>query len=414
MKVPITILSRCQRFDFLGISLPRIVERLREVVAAEGLQADDNALELVARRAGGSMRDAQSLLDQLLAFSGDRLTVEQIHRMLGTAQDDRVVELAASVLNHDAARVLELVAAAAQEGLQLGELLDQMTDYWRDLMVAHCAGEKALDLSVSSRHREALVKQAAALKLDTILAGLDILATAKSRWRTSSHGRVLLEMALIRLGRLEHLVSLSQLSQALTHPMPSAAPAVARPGSSFPANPPRTLADGVAEAAKKKELNAAEAASGPLTAENVTHAWPEILRQVGPILARHLEKADVPAIVGPNSLVLRFGVGYNSEQSYCQQPSTVTRLEETLRKVTGQPWSVRIDAAGGELPPTVAPPPGDIGGPQRRSRKKWQEVVEEIPLVKRAFDVLGAQPVGEIDEAFGAGRAVESPETQES
>src|SRR5262245_17626780 len=136
-KIPVTILSRCQRFDFLGISLPRIVERLREVVAAEGLEADDDALELVARRAGGSMRDAQSLLDQLLAFGGERLTAEQVHHMLGTAHDDRVAELAAAVLERDPKRALELIGQAAGEGLQLGELLDQLLDYWRDLMAVH-------------------------------------------------------------------------------------------------------------------------------------------------------------------------------------------------------------------------------------------------------------------------------------
>src|SRR5581483_1865311 len=78
-KIPITILSRCQRFDFAGIGTPRIVVRLRQVVEQEGKQADDEALELVARRAGGSMRDAQSLLDQLLAFGGEKLTAEQVH-----------------------------------------------------------------------------------------------------------------------------------------------------------------------------------------------------------------------------------------------------------------------------------------------------------------------------------------------
>ena len=90
-KVPITILSRCQRFDFAGISLPRIVERLKSIVEREGLQADPEALELVARRAGGSMRDAQSLLDQLLAFGGERLTADQVHHLLGTAGDERIL-----------------------------------------------------------------------------------------------------------------------------------------------------------------------------------------------------------------------------------------------------------------------------------------------------------------------------------
>src|SRR5262249_24987320 len=84
-KIPITTLSRCQSFDFAGIGTPRIAERLKQCVAAEGKQADDAALQLVARRAGGSMRDAQSLLDQLLAFGGERLTAEQVHALLGTA-----------------------------------------------------------------------------------------------------------------------------------------------------------------------------------------------------------------------------------------------------------------------------------------------------------------------------------------
>src|SRR5437762_1209501 len=122
-KVPITILSRCQRFDFTGIASPLIIDRLRAVAKAEAVDADDEALELLARRAGGSMRDAQSLLDQLLAFGGDRLTVEQVHQLLGTAQDERVLALASAVLEHDSPRALGLFAQAADEGAQLGELL---------------------------------------------------------------------------------------------------------------------------------------------------------------------------------------------------------------------------------------------------------------------------------------------------
>src|SRR5438046_8682772 len=125
-KIPITILSRCQRFDFAGIGTPRIIQRLKEIVAGEGMQADDEALELVARRAGGSMRDAQSLLDQLLAFGGDRLTTDQVHQLLGTAHDERILELAAAVFNHDAKRSLEQLADAANEGLQLGERGEQL------------------------------------------------------------------------------------------------------------------------------------------------------------------------------------------------------------------------------------------------------------------------------------------------
>src|SRR6266851_3556398 len=159
-KIPITILSRCQRFDFAGIGTARIVERLRAVVLGEGMQADDEALELVARRAGGSMRDAQSLLDQLLAFGGERLSSEQVYKLLGTAQDERVLEMASALLEHDPKRALAFLGQAADDGLQLGELLDQLIDYWRDLMVVQCAGSQGQSLSVSPRHQETLRQQA--------------------------------------------------------------------------------------------------------------------------------------------------------------------------------------------------------------------------------------------------------------
>src|SRR5690348_2376551 len=160
-KVPITILSRCQRFDFAGIPVPRIVEHLRGITEREGVQADDEAIELIARRAGGSMRDAQSLLDQLLAFGGERLTVEQVHRLLGTARDERVHDLAAAILEHDAKKTLDLLHQAAEEGLQLGEFLDQLMDYWRDLMIVSCAGPEGANLNVAPRQRPTLCRQAA-------------------------------------------------------------------------------------------------------------------------------------------------------------------------------------------------------------------------------------------------------------
>src|SRR5205823_4661753 len=104
-KVPVTILSRCQRFAFGGISINRILDRLTEIVTAEGMEADEEALETVARRAGGSMRDAQSLLDQLLAFSGQKLTVDTVHQLLGTAHEERVMAIASAVLARDAKQV---------------------------------------------------------------------------------------------------------------------------------------------------------------------------------------------------------------------------------------------------------------------------------------------------------------------
>ena len=209
-KIPITILSRCQRFDFSGISTDRILAQLKMIAEREGMAADDEALELVARRAGGSMRDAESLLDQLLAFGGDLLTADQVRQQLGMAGDDRVLALAEAVIAKEAGQALALLDATAQGGLQMGELVDQLAAYWRDLMVIQCAGDQARDLSVPSRCRPDLERQAKALTLDAVLAGLDVLSATRMRLRDSSHGRTLVEMALVRLCRLSDLLPVAQ------------------------------------------------------------------------------------------------------------------------------------------------------------------------------------------------------------
>jgi DNA polymerase-3 subunit gamma/tau len=421
-KIPITILSRCQRFDFVGIGTARIVERLRQVVAEEGLQADDDALERIARRAAGSMRDAQSLLDQLLAFGEDRLTSEQVHRLLGTAHDDRVADLAAAVLEHDPKQALGLLAQAADEGLQLGELLDQLISYWRDLMVLSCAGPQSRDLSLPDRYRETLSRQAAGVPLDSILAGLDILAATKARLRSTTHGRVLVEMALVRLGRLDHLVALTQLAQWLGQPpgtdngtrRPPSAPAP--PASVRPAErvePP--------EAAKKKPAAGPEptpaATTLTLTDESLPHIWREVLTQVGRMHAAELERAGLPAISAPNALVLRFPVSYNSQQEHCQEPAKVARVEDALRKLTGRAWHLRVEPGGGEEGSTAVVTADKAENSSLRSRRQRAEVEQE-PLIKRAIDLLEARVV-HVEDGFGTAptalaERTEVPEEEET
>src|SRR5260370_5835197 len=139
-KVPITILSRCQRFDFILIRPQRIAAHLRVIVSAAKMKADDEALEIIARRAAGSMRDAQSLLDQLLAFGGNGLTGAMVQKLLGVAGPERVAALADAIFRHDAKQALELVTACADDGLQLGESLDQLIAHWRDPLLVPCAG----------------------------------------------------------------------------------------------------------------------------------------------------------------------------------------------------------------------------------------------------------------------------------
>ena len=277
--------------------------------------------------------------------------MDQVHRLLGTAGDERILALAEAVLTHDVKHALDLLDEAVVTGLQLGELLDQMIAYWRDLMVVHCAGTEGRDLSVPSRHREKLAQQAKALNLDAILAGLDILSLAKSQLKNSNHGRTLVEMALIRLGRLENLVALPYLVRLL-HQHAAADQLLAAPAVS--AAPP--------EGVKKKLLAPApeNGATQPqsLTSENLPEMWAQTLRKVPGMLARSLERGGIPAISAPNRLVFRFPSEYNGAKEHCQDPSCVAQVEAALRELTGQPWVLRVESLTAATAPGETKPKG--------------------------------------------------------
>jgi DNA polymerase-3 subunit gamma/tau len=407
-KVPITILSRCQRFDFAGIALPRIVERLQDIVNREGVQADAEALEIVARRASGSLRDAQSLLDQLLAFGGDKLTADQVHRLLGTAGDERILGLADAILGGDTSKMLDLLDDACVSGLQLGELIDQLIAYWRDLMVVHCGGTEGRDLSVPARHHETLRAHSRSISLDAILAGLDVLSATKARMRGSNYPRTLVEMALIRLGRLADLVALSELSQWLGQVRLDPRAALAPPPGSTASRatvPP--------EGVKKKPLNPGDdnpalAATGPieLTAETWPHVRSQIGGIVGPVLAGELATAGIPAISGPNSLVFRFSAAYNPTKASLERADRLAQIETALRQVTGKAWSVRLEADSLPTPePTAVPANG-------KAKQSPKEEAETIPLIRRAVEMLGAT-IQRVDEGFGATEARGSGKPEE-
>jgi DNA polymerase-3 subunit gamma/tau len=402
-KIPITILSRCQRFDFSGMNLPTLRDRLKHIVASEGMEADDEAIELIARRAAGSMRDGQSLLDQLLSFGSGRLTAQRVHDLLGTANEDRVVEIATAVLGKDAKKALSLLDDFIHHGQQLGELLDQLIEYWRDLMVVHAAGVEDQSLSISNAQKPIVQKQAQAMDLDTILAGMDVLVSAKQRMRFTAYGRVVMEMALVRLARLDSLVPLSQLAQWVQEG--GAASIVSRPSGAV-----LSSAGGrVSEVQEKKKLiaenprpasNGHAAAVARLHDGNLQAVWQQLLSEAGFATGSDLRRAINIAISGPNALVLTFPARYNLREEQLLEPTRKTQVEELLYKLTGQAWQVRVAISPhttGNLP--GAPAAETDGNAQRRMR---EEMLKK-PLIHRAVDLLGAQIV-QIEPGFGTHR----------
>ncbi len=241
-KVPDTILSRCQRFDFSSINDISIADRLREIAKIEGFEVSEDALELVARRARGSMRDSQSLFDQLLAFSDGTVSAEDVHRMLGTAGDERLVNLFNAIVEHRPGEVLAQLDESFATGVQPGELMDQAIGYVRDLMVTLSGGDTVSLCSVAMRHRETLMKQGSRLSMHSVMAAFQILSDGKNQMFRSTFARTVLEMAMVQLSLLENLSAISDLLSGrlpaipeMPTGQPSATIVAAAPAAALPA-----------------------------------------------------------------------------------------------------------------------------------------------------------------------------------
>jgi DNA polymerase III subunit gamma/tau len=214
-KIPITVLSRCQRFDFAPVQTESIMGRLREIVDAEHAKADDEALRLIARRADGSMRDSQSLLEQVMSFSSGELTVQTVHAMLGTADDARLHELGKTLAAGDARVALVLIDRACGEGVAAGQLTEQLLGYFRDLLTATVGCPAEMQRHTGESLHEELRDLGQQWGLQTVLAIVGMIDQVLSRIRHSLHGRVLLEAALVQICHLPNLQQVADLAASL-------------------------------------------------------------------------------------------------------------------------------------------------------------------------------------------------------
>ncbi|MBT4159071.1 MAG: DNA polymerase III subunit gamma/tau [Planctomycetaceae bacterium] len=212
-KLPITILSRCQRFDFQSVDTAAIAKRLAQIVESEGIQVTPAALDLIARRASGSMRDSQSLLEQLFGIAaGDKkdIGVEDVHAVIGTGKDEKVEELAQAIINRDAPTALSVLHECISQGADAGGVLEQLLSVLRNCLVASvgCSPDTFVGNESAGINFMSLGEQAGT---ETLLAMLQIIDHSLARMRLSTHSTVLAEMAVIRLSALEDLDNLSEV-----------------------------------------------------------------------------------------------------------------------------------------------------------------------------------------------------------
>ena len=393
-RLPETILSRCQRYDFRRISLREIVERLGAISKSEGLKITDGALVLLAREADGSMRDAQSLLEQVLACAepaqgtGEQIAVDEtlLQDILGLAERRVLYDLSAAVLSGDAHHCLRSVAAVVHQGRDLNRLSRDLVEHFRNLLVARIAAQSR----TSPAHKESfnlgatplldlpdqevadLSRQAADVSVETLLDYFDFMAAGDEEIARAATPRFALETVLVRLASLPKTLPVAELVERLER-LEVKGPA----GATSPIASVRLSETVAPPKAPPVPSSLPRVIETPLRAAP-SDVWRDFVAFVGTekkFLASHLE-SGAPVSLPPGQL--KIAVSERQHLAFLQDGDNLATLKDLAQRFFAQDVAVQIGAQ------IVEPSAFDRGAAAAANPGE-----ERSPMVKEALRIFG-------------------------
>lgn len=215
-KIPVTILSRCQRYDFKRISIDTITARLKDLTEKEGVDTEERALRYVARAADGSMRDALSLLDQCIAFYlGETLTYDKVLEVLGTVDTEVFSQLLRSIIVQNTAASIRILEELVMTGKEMTQFVADFTWYMRNLLLVKSSDQLEDVLDVSTENLRRLQEESTMVDAETLMRYIRVFSELSGQLRNSTQKRILVEIALIRLSRPQMEVNLDSVLDRL-------------------------------------------------------------------------------------------------------------------------------------------------------------------------------------------------------
>ena len=203
-KLPITILSRCQRFDFKRIKSADIFERLRKIVTQQGVFVEDKSLKLISRVSDGAMRDALSILDQAISMNEDKVEYDSLIDMLGLVTNESLIVLSDSVIDRNIEGAIKAINEIVFSGKDIYVFIKDMTTHMRNLMMAKVSDNVEDILDMSSENIDILKEQAAKIRVEEIMRNIKILQDAEEQAKWSKQNRIYLELAVIKMCKIEY------------------------------------------------------------------------------------------------------------------------------------------------------------------------------------------------------------------
>lgn len=344
-KIPITILSRCQRYDFRRISIDTIADRLKELTQKEQVQIEEKAVRYIAKVADGSMRDALSLLDQCIAFYFEQeLTYDKVLDVLGAVDTGVFSRMLREILKGDAAAALGVLQDIVLQGRELSQFVTDFAWYLRNLLLIKSADGVEDIIDVSSDNLVRLKEEAELAENDTIMRYIRILSELSGQIRYATQKRILIEMAIIKLCRpaMEtDTASLADRIRQVEEKLEKGIPMMAvNPGAgngSVPGNGTAPLQGGERTVGKAELPKAI-----PEDIQNVVSRWSRIVDETANPMKSYLKNA-YPSLSGDGKLLVVVQDGLPSD--YFKRQENRDQLKTVIGSVTGKDMEIIIQSA---------------------------------------------------------------------
>ncbi len=370
-KIPVTILSRCQRYDFRRIALAAVVEHLKKLCGLEGFAVDEQGLWRIAQEAGGSMRDALSLLDQVMACSEGGAAHEAVMEILGVIDRRVLFDISAAVLAGDLPAVLAAIDEVYERGHEMDRFFADLVEHFRNLMVVKMAADATRLVDLPASEIEQMQAQTADVPVEALQRVLDLLLREAAAVRLSMQPRLSLEMAFVRI--LKHppalpidmlIEKIDRLQQRFArpeapvreNPAPVPSPAVRRdaPRPEAPERDPDEAPDGSPETAPGEGRVAPQGApSAPAQAApaDADEAWARIAALVAEkshALAASLAKCRLVRLTDEHMEIRVAGNGFHA--SMLKREKNLNLMREACRQVLGRSPRIEVMAEDGRVP----------------------------------------------------------------
>jgi DNA polymerase-3 subunit gamma/tau len=382
-RIPITILSRCQLFEFRRLAAAAIVEHLQHIAQEEGIEISEVSLRLLAREAEGSMRDGQSLLEQMLAFSGKKIRDEDLLEVLGVIDRQALLDTAAAIIAGDAVRCLKIIERLYLHGHDLRRFCQELASHFRNLLVIKVSDEPHKLIDLTEAELTELKEQAEGVSSANLQQFFHFLLKGGEEIRRSSNPKLVLEMSLLRLARLPEVMDIDTLIGQM-HKLEQRISGGGRlPPAGYPAeedNGEQTVSFDYSETEEAEE-------SGPTTvAEPAGTKWEKLLermRQEKPALAASLDRASVKE-PQPDCIELDFN-GHEFDYEMVRDRESFGLVNKVAREIFGERVKISLKAGGEELR-------REQRQKTDRERQQQQKALKH-PLVTEALEIFGGEIV---------------------